>query len=60
MDITIRPARVDELDEVGELTAQAYLGDGLLAFGAADGHLAEVRDPPRPAPHRPEGARHGI
>ncbi|AXK31510.1 N-acetyltransferase [Streptomyces armeniacus] len=51
MDITIRPARVDELDEVGELTAQAYLGDGLLAFGEADGYLAELRDARRRAEH---------
>lgn len=44
MDITIRKARPEELAEIGELTAEAYLGDALLAFGAADPYLAELRD----------------
>jgi ribosomal protein S18 acetylase RimI-like enzyme len=49
MDITIRRARDEELDEVGELTAQAYLGDGLLEFGESDGYLAQLRDARRRA-----------
>lgn len=44
MDITVRPARDAELDEVGELTAQAYLGDGLLTFGSEDEYLVKLRD----------------
>ena len=49
MDITIRRARDEELDGVGELTAQAYLGDGLLEFGESDGYLAQLRDARRRA-----------
>ncbi|QPP06668.1 GNAT family N-acetyltransferase [Streptomyces bathyalis] len=51
MDITIRPARDDELEDVGELTARAYLGDGLLTFGAEDPYLAELRAARRRARH---------
>ncbi|RAJ71439.1 ribosomal protein S18 acetylase RimI-like enzyme [Streptomyces sp. Amel2xB2] len=43
MDVTIRPARDDELDEVGELTARAYLEDGLLTFGEEDPYLERLR-----------------
>jgi ribosomal protein S18 acetylase RimI-like enzyme len=49
MDITIRRARDEELDGVGELTAQAYLRDGLLEFGESDGYLAQLRDARRRA-----------
>ncbi|MDT0307783.1 GNAT family N-acetyltransferase [Streptomyces sp. DSM 44917] len=51
MDITVREARAGELAAVGELVAQAYLGDGLLTFGAADPYLAELRDTARRARH---------
>ncbi|MGW0826492.1 GNAT family N-acetyltransferase [Streptomyces sp. NPDC002845] len=44
MDITIRQARPDEYDALGEITAQAYLGDGLLDFGESDGYLGELKD----------------
>jgi ribosomal protein S18 acetylase RimI-like enzyme len=51
MDITIRRARDDELEDVGELTAQAYLDDGLLDFGEADTYLVHLRDSRRRAEH---------
>lgn len=51
MDITIRPAREVELDAVGELTAQVYLDDGLLDFGASDPYLARLRDARERAQH---------
>ncbi|MER6688215.1 GNAT family N-acetyltransferase [Streptomyces minutiscleroticus] len=38
MDIVIRRA------EVGEITARAYLDDGLLDFGESDAYLDELRD----------------
>ncbi|MBW1597121.1 GNAT family N-acetyltransferase [Streptomyces sp. JJ38] len=44
MNLTVRAARPEELDEIGELTAEAYLGEGLLDFGEADPYLAELRD----------------
>ncbi|MER6014635.1 GNAT family N-acetyltransferase [Streptomyces bluensis] len=44
MDITIRQARPDEYEAIGEITAQAYLGDGLLDFGESDAYLGELRD----------------
>lgn len=44
MDITIRPARDDELDDVGELTARAYLHDGLLRHGTQDQYLERLRE----------------
>ncbi|MEW2394781.1 GNAT family N-acetyltransferase [Streptomyces sp. NPDC046862] len=44
MDITIRQARPAEYEVIGEITAQAYLGDGLLDFGESDGYLGELRD----------------
>ncbi|WP_128379523.1 GNAT family N-acetyltransferase [Streptomyces cavernae] len=44
MDILIRPASPDEYDLLGEITAQAYLRDGLLDFGESDAYLGELRD----------------
>ncbi|MEU4926705.1 GNAT family N-acetyltransferase [Streptomyces yokosukanensis] len=44
MDILIRPAVPAEYAELGEITAQAYLQDGLLDFGEGDVYLAELRD----------------
>ncbi|CAM5475845.1 GNAT family N-acetyltransferase [Streptomyces antimycoticus] len=49
MDITIRRARDEELDGIGELTAQVYLGDGLLDFGDSDPYLTTLRDARRRA-----------
>ncbi|MGW7297927.1 GNAT family N-acetyltransferase [Streptomyces sp. NPDC054829] len=49
MDFEIRPARPAEYDELGEITAQAYLRDGLLAFGDADWYLSELKDVARRA-----------
>ncbi|MGP3942219.1 GNAT family N-acetyltransferase [Streptomyces sp. 6N106] len=49
MDITIRRARDEELDAIGELTAQVYLGDGLLDFGDSDPYLTTLRDARRRA-----------
>jgi ribosomal protein S18 acetylase RimI-like enzyme len=51
MDITIRSARDDELELVGELTARAYLEDGLLEFGEDDSYLTELRAARRRARH---------
>lgn len=51
MDITIRRARDDEWEEIGELTARAYLDDGLLDFGEADMYLGELRNARRRAEH---------
>ncbi|HEX5569477.1 MAG TPA: GNAT family N-acetyltransferase [Streptomyces sp.] len=53
MDITIRAARPEELDAVGELTARAYLADGLLGLGENDPYLPELRG----ARHRAEHAQ---
>ncbi|MEU7279676.1 GNAT family N-acetyltransferase [Streptomyces sp. NPDC045431] len=44
MDITIRAVRPEEHAALGELTAQAYLADGLLAFADSDEYLIELRD----------------
>ncbi len=44
MDIVIRPVTAGEHAELGEITAQAYLGDGLLDFGESDSYLGELRD----------------
>ncbi|MEU2595867.1 GNAT family N-acetyltransferase [Streptomyces hirsutus] len=44
MDIVTRPAKPYEFEELGELTAQAYLRDGLLDFGESDAYLGELRD----------------
>ncbi|MDX3325388.1 MULTISPECIES: GNAT family N-acetyltransferase [Streptomyces] len=43
MDISIRPARPAQFEDLGEITAQAYLGDGLLDFGAEDPYLEQLR-----------------
>ncbi|MGW7369049.1 GNAT family N-acetyltransferase [Streptomyces sp. NPDC054841] len=44
MDVIIRPLEPQEHDVLGELTAQAYLGDGLLDLGEQDPYLAVLRD----------------
>ncbi|WP_328768749.1 GNAT family N-acetyltransferase [Streptomyces sp. NBC_00286] len=44
MDIAIRQAAPEEYETLGEITAQAYLGDGLLDFGESDGYLDELRN----------------
>ncbi|MEV5318388.1 GNAT family N-acetyltransferase [Streptomyces sp. NPDC052687] len=44
MEIVIRPVTPAEYDAVAELTAQAYLRDGLLDFGESDAYLHELRD----------------
>ncbi|MFF3344111.1 GNAT family N-acetyltransferase [Streptomyces sp. NPDC002779] len=43
MDFQIRPVEPAEHDELGEITARAYLQDGLLTFGEADWYLGELR-----------------
>ncbi|QGV78652.1 GNAT family N-acetyltransferase [Streptomyces ficellus] len=49
MDITIRAVRPAEHRALAEVTAGAYLGDGLLAFGESDEYLIELRDVARRA-----------
>ncbi|MBV1935783.1 GNAT family N-acetyltransferase [Streptomyces sp. BV286] len=44
MDIAIRRAEPGEYTALGEITAQAYLGDGLLDFGESDEYLGELRN----------------
>ncbi|WP_328479783.1 GNAT family N-acetyltransferase [Streptomyces sp. NBC_00377] len=44
MDIVIRQAEPGEYGVLGDLTARAYLDDGLLDFGESDGYLHELRD----------------
>ncbi|MFJ2767866.1 GNAT family N-acetyltransferase [Streptomyces sp. NPDC087300] len=44
MDITIRHARPDEYEALGDLTAGAYLADGHLSLGADDPYLTVLRD----------------
>ncbi|MER7934286.1 MULTISPECIES: GNAT family N-acetyltransferase [unclassified Streptomyces] len=44
MTIRIREARPADYGVLGELTAQAYLKDGLLDFGESDSYLTELRD----------------
>ncbi|WP_181796275.1 GNAT family N-acetyltransferase [Streptomyces sp. WELS2] len=44
MDIEIRPAVPREYAALGEITARAYLEDGLLDFGESDEYLDELRD----------------
>lgn len=44
MDLVIRQAAPDEYDTLGEITARAYLLDGLLDFGESDLYLGELRD----------------
>ena len=47
MGLEIREARPEELEEVGRLTAVAYVGDGFL--GAEDGYVRQLVDTPRRA-----------
>ncbi|MDG9716610.1 GNAT family N-acetyltransferase [Streptomyces sp. DH24] len=51
MDIVIRRARPAEYETLGEITAQAYLRDGLLDFGESDAYLDELRDVAKRAAH---------
>ena len=45
MDILIRPAQPTDYEPLGEITAHAYLRDGLLAFGDEDDwYLEELRN----------------
>jgi ribosomal protein S18 acetylase RimI-like enzyme len=44
MDIVIRPVEPTEYETLGDITAQAYLQDGLLAFGESDRYLGELKD----------------
>ncbi|WP_326699741.1 GNAT family N-acetyltransferase [Streptomyces sp. NBC_01754] len=43
MDLSIGPAHPAQYGALGEMTAEAYLGDGLLDFGAEDPYLEELR-----------------
>ncbi|MFC6061074.1 GNAT family N-acetyltransferase [Streptomyces ochraceiscleroticus] len=49
MDFVIRRIRAEEHARLGEITAQAYLGDGLLTFGEGDSYLPELRNVARRA-----------
>ncbi|MEV0035031.1 GNAT family N-acetyltransferase [Streptomyces sp. NPDC050804] len=49
MDFTIREAEPGEYTRLGEITARAYLGDGLLDFGEDDSYLPTLRDVARRA-----------
>ncbi|EGX61416.1 acetyltransferase [Streptomyces zinciresistens K42] len=44
MDLVIRPAEPDEYGPLGDLTARAYLRDGLLDFAESDAYLGVLRD----------------
>ncbi|MEV0173336.1 GNAT family N-acetyltransferase [Streptomyces sp. NPDC050803] len=44
MDIVIRQAEPGEYTLLGEITAEAYLQDGLLTFGESDWYLGELKD----------------
>ena len=48
---TIRAARPEDYEPLGELTAAAYLDDGLLDFGADDPYLDVLRDVGHRAEH---------
>ena len=48
---TIRAVRPEDYERLGDLTAAAYLDDGLLDFGAEDPYLAVLRDVGRRAEH---------
>ncbi|GAB3887186.1 GNAT family N-acetyltransferase [Terrabacter terrigena] len=49
--LTIRAARPEDYERLGELTADAYLDDGLLDFGAEDPYLDVLRDVRHRAAH---------
>ncbi|MFF5927510.1 GNAT family N-acetyltransferase [Streptomyces hydrogenans] len=49
MDFVIRDVRPEEHEEVGELTARAYLDDGHLTFGEDDDYLPVMKDVARRA-----------
>ncbi|MEV6651393.1 GNAT family N-acetyltransferase [Streptomyces sp. NPDC051219] len=49
MDIAIRRATPEEYEQLGEITAQAYLGDGLLDSGKDDDYIHLLRDVARRA-----------
>ncbi|MFK8848993.1 GNAT family N-acetyltransferase [Streptomyces sp. Ac-502] len=51
MDITIRAARPEEFEAIGELLVAAYAADGLLAFGADDPYAGKLREVARRAEH---------
>jgi ribosomal protein S18 acetylase RimI-like enzyme len=44
MDIVIRPVEAGEYEALGEITARAYLRDGLLDFGEEDSYLDELKN----------------
>lgn len=45
MDFLIRPAEPTDYEPLGEITARAYLNDGLLAFGDEDDwYFQELKD----------------
>ncbi|MFG3657661.1 GNAT family N-acetyltransferase [Streptomyces sp. NPDC047706] len=44
MDFVIRPALPTDHAPLGDITAQAYLQDGLLDFGESDEYLGELRN----------------
>jgi ribosomal protein S18 acetylase RimI-like enzyme len=44
MDFLIRPAVPADHERLGEITAQAYLQDGLLLFGDSDWYFEELKD----------------
>ena len=44
MDILIRRVKPTEYDALGEITAQAYLKDGLLEFDESDWYLGELKN----------------
>ncbi|MET9389643.1 GNAT family N-acetyltransferase [Streptomyces sp. NPDC006624] len=44
MDLLIRPAEPADYEELGDITARAYLRDGLLDYGEDDAYLHVLRD----------------
>lgn len=49
MDISIRLIRPEEHAALGDITAQAYLGEGLLVLGTEDPYLTKLQDVARRA-----------